>query len=411
MDEMVDAWPKHDAQLGFGSSDAQMRAFHDHINFTRLGGYMRWNDMRFWDFSVKEKDLLYVGHLNYHRFDKTNLEAYQRTQLRNICLNVWVCLARKLLCLSDGTLINQLEYIPAGWMASGCYETAKANSEIRAEIERKVCALQKVALYFVGTLGDDCVTHVNSRPPPTGEDVYRLFGKKAHLFQGDSHEYSADGTFEFCSIMFTPEDKSGFPVSWPRMLYKICRSKPDPMLRRQFFYEIRHLDESLQQRISDFLDRRGWATANVNQCAMPKKASAKPAKKAIKKEIKKELRVVNVPQRSIRPTYGSIGDYHHCLTDPFMYGNGKKVPDLQTLLPPVCDLLATYQPQQAPSATSPLPSTPQMWETYTRQQPCPAPPPSQRGPLVLLLRISPQWSDSLPSDSRQQESCSCPQCL
>jgi len=218
-----------------------------------------------------------------------------------------------------------MDHTHAGIMSSGVFMTAFWNSIIRAEAARIVFRRLSIPLLTVKSMGDDCTTEADQLVESERlVKEYLTLGKLMHFSQ-----VSRPGEpFEFCSQLYDRVTETAAPTSWPRMLFRLLGKKPSPELLCSYNFELRNLDKVLKQKLDDFLFEVGWCLKNITQAAMPKKAAAKSksGKKTSKKVIKEII--VNVPQRTLRSS--NRGDYLHALCDPFMYGTGKKVPDLQT---------------------------------------------------------------------------------
>lgn len=317
---LTDNWPRLPVQVGIGFTDEQIA---EYINQFHKDWFINSDDTKKWDFSVLEQDLFLCAILTFRSFDKSLLSEKEVSKLYNIVLNRAKCLSRKVGVLSDGSIFDQMDHTHAGIMPSGAFVTAFWNSIIRCEIARIVYSRLNLPLLMVKAMGDDCNTasdqYVESE---LLAKEYLKLGKIMHFSQ-----VSRPGEpFEFCSQMYDRATGKGTPTSWPRMLFRMLGKEPTPELLCSFDFETRNLDTALKQKISTFLFEVGWCLKDIAQAAMPKKAAAKQGKKAPKK-IVKEI-IVNVPQRTLRSS--SRGDYLHALCDPFMYGTGKKVPDLQT---------------------------------------------------------------------------------
>lgn len=325
---LTDNWPRLPVQVGIGFTDEQIA---EYINQFHKDWFINSDDTKKWDFSVLEQDLFLCAILTFRSFDKSLLSEKEVAKLYNVILNRAKCLSRKVGVLSDGSIFDQMDHTHAGIMPSGAFVTAFWNSIIRCEIARIVYSRLNLLLLMVKAMGDDCNTASNQYvESELLAKEYLKLGKIMHFSQ-----VSRPGEpFEFCSQMYDRATGKGVPTSWPRMLFRMLGKEPTPELLCSFDFETRNLDPALKQKISTFLFEVGWCLKDIAQAAMPKKAAAKQAKKSIKKQVKKEVRkdVVSVSRELRGPSARRypINSYARQLQDPFVFGAGGKIPDLQT---------------------------------------------------------------------------------
>lgn len=315
-------WPYLPVQVGIGFSDDMIKDF---VRQFRKDSFINSDDTKKWDFCVLEQDLFMCAIITFRAFDRSPLSAKETRSLYNCVLNRALCISRKLGVLSDGSVFDQMDHTHAGIMSSGVFMTAFWNSIIRAEAARIVFRRLSIPLVMVKSMGDDCNTEADQLVESDRlAKEYLTLGKLMHFSQ-----VSRPGEpFEFCSQLYDRMTETAVPTSWPRMLFRLLGKKPSPELLCSYNYELRNLDKALKQKLDDFLFEVGWCLKNITQAAMPKKAAAKSVSKTVNKKIKSEVKkdVKKAAKSAVRA--GSA--YYQALIDPFRFGVGAKIPDLQT---------------------------------------------------------------------------------
>ena len=136
-----------------------------------------------------------------------------------------VATCRKVWALANGLLFEQ---ITPGMQESGSRMTACRNSKIR------------VILAFIAgadwcaAMGDDAL----EKWPNDVFDPHGNYARLGHVIE--IPQLSQGVLYEICSMHFM-EDGANIPQNWPKTLYRLLGHEPDPLLRRQFNYEMRDL--------------------------------------------------------------------------------------------------------------------------------------------------------------------------
>jgi hypothetical protein len=235
----INNWKDIPLKPGMGLNDEGLQALFDIVRANIRGGILE-TDIKGWDWSFQELD--FQEDLERRLF----LNNGKGTLWEKIARSHYHCVARKVMCLSDGVMIKQLK---PGVMPSGWYNTSSTNSAARA-LNHYHAALKENVVPWCITMGDDSV----ERCVPHLEDHYLELGKTCGLINEVDFR-----KFEFCSTLFV--DGVGQPVNIDKQLVKILCSVPTDYFDAhdrysQFMYELRHspeLDECL-----DLINSSGW---------------------------------------------------------------------------------------------------------------------------------------------------------
>lgn len=219
----IEVWDSIPSKPGMGLNDEGLSKIFQTVVQNSSQGLME-TDIKGWDWSFQELD--FIEDLKRRTF----LNNGSGTFWERIARSHYHCVARKVMCLSDGSLIKQT--VP-GVMPSGWYNTSSTNSAVRAMAHYHAALKEGVTPWCI-TMGDDSI----ERYVPRVEDHYRQLGKTCGLVN-----VVDSSRFEFCSTNFV--DGIGIPVNVDKQLVNLMCSVPRDYFEasdryEQFLYELRH---------------------------------------------------------------------------------------------------------------------------------------------------------------------------
>lgn len=222
----IEAWADIPSKPGMGLNDEGLDKIYSSVVENSSGGLME-VDIRGWDWSFQEID--FIEDLKRRTF----LNNGKGTFWERIARSHYHCVARKVMCLSDGSLIQQS--VP-GVMPSGWYNTSSTNSAVRAMNHYHAALSEGVSPWCI-VMGDDSV----ERYVPRVEDHLKSLGKTCSLINKVDKD-----RFEFCSTDFV--NGKGIPVNVDKQLMNLLCSVPKDYFEaldrfEQFMYEMRHHPE------------------------------------------------------------------------------------------------------------------------------------------------------------------------
>lgn len=235
----IETWDSIPLKPGMGLTDEAMNKIYAYVK-SAVGFELMEADMKGWDWSFQESDF------------KTDLErriilaGARGTVWERIAKAHYYCVARKVVCLSDGRMFKQLT---PGIMPSGWYNTSSTNSAVRAMNHAHAAIAEKIKPWIMA-MGDDSV----ERFVPRLEYHYQTLGKTCGMLNKVTCE-----DFEFCSTRFS--GGIGVPVNVSKQLYNLLAHIPltlsDATQRfGQFSYELRNHPQL--RELQAIVTRSGW---------------------------------------------------------------------------------------------------------------------------------------------------------
>jgi hypothetical protein len=231
----INRWRTCPSKPGMGLHDDGLQELYDEVVSAQKSGLrLAETDISGWDWNVKDWLLSLDAELRadlYH--------APEGSALRHLLWFRGFAVARKVFCLSDGTLFEQT--VP-GIQASGSYNTSSSNSRMRIILAYLVGCAWAIAM------GDDDVEEAVDGAAAKYVDLgfqvkdYKVLGKI--------------GWFDFCSTSFEGH-WSGKPSQWLRTVYRYLSHSPasfaqNPEYRAQLVSDLRHMPN--QQEILEICD-------------------------------------------------------------------------------------------------------------------------------------------------------------
>lgn len=202
------------------------------------------DDISGWDFSVTYQLLSELAeiYVSLMRADD---------KCANVIRNVILCVARKVMCTSDGKLYI---FLQDGVMSSGCYMTGNGNSIIRSFLATCVSIIHgaKPEQIFSKTMGDDCIEDRVGGIERSG--TYLRFGFRVT----DTAIINAESDgFSFCSHWFDLSSGLSYLESWAKMIFKNINSDFGIDRGGQVKYELNNHPQ--RSEILTLLKDCGWA--------------------------------------------------------------------------------------------------------------------------------------------------------
>jgi hypothetical protein len=225
----IASWKQCPSKPGMGLHDEGLRElFSEVVAAHDQFGKLAETDISGWDWSVKDWLLAFDAELRvalYH--------AGENSALSHLLWFRGFAVARKVFCLSDGSLYEQK--VP-GIQASGSYNTSSTNSRMRI-----------VLAYLIGckwaiAMGDDDVEDFVDG----ADERYAELGFTVK----DYKILESRGWFDFCSTSFEGT-WSGYPSQWLRTVYRyLSRSAAsntvNPQYRAQLVDDLRNHPDQQQ---------------------------------------------------------------------------------------------------------------------------------------------------------------------
>nr|UHS71546.1 MAG: putative RNA-dependent RNA polymerase [Barnaviridae sp.] len=220
----ISRWKTCPSKPGMGLHDEGLQELYDEVTAVQKSGMnLAETDISGWDWNVKDWLLALDAELRadlYH--------APEGSALRHLLWFRGFAVARKVFCLSDGTLYEQ--QVP-GIQASGSYNTSSSNSRMRI-----------ILAYIVGcawaiAMGDDDVEEA----VPNASEAYVRLGFSVK----DYKILDKVGWFDFCSTSFMGSWR-GRPSQWLRTVFRYLSHSPasfvsNPEFRAQLVSDMRHM--------------------------------------------------------------------------------------------------------------------------------------------------------------------------
>lgn len=238
-------WVKLSPSQGIGFTDDMSVEFVARISIilNRLKE-LESDDISGWDFSVTYQLLSELAEIYI-----SLLQADESCS--NVIRNVLLCVARKVMCTSDGKLYI---FLQDGVMSSGCYMTGNGNSIIRSFLATCVSIIlgARPEDIFNKTMGDDCVEDRvgGSRRAET----YLKFGFRV---TDTAVINSKSQGFSFCSHWFDLSTGLNYLESWAKMIFKNVNSDFGIDRGGQVKYELNNHPQ--RSEILFLLKDCGWA--------------------------------------------------------------------------------------------------------------------------------------------------------
>jgi len=231
---------------GMGLHDDGMQYLHAAAHKLAADGPIYEGDVSGWDWSVQEFDFEFDLQRRIH------LNHSEGTVFARILRAHFYCMQRKVMLLSDGTLIQQMipGIIPSGW-----YNTSSTNSNIRC-YNHYVLSLEQGTVPRIIANGDDSVEGEIANPI----ERYEGLGKTLKMFN-----MVGPDDFEFCSNKFGP---SGFavPTNVDKHLVTFLNVRPINALDCEerltvLRYDLRHHPDL--DKLIDLVYQSGWMTSYI----------------------------------------------------------------------------------------------------------------------------------------------------
>lgn len=203
------------------------------------------NDISGWDFSVLYELLDALSDIYIKLLGAGEAVA-------NIIKNEMFCVARKVMCASDGKLY--ICPLADGIMSSGCFKTGNGNSILRAflaTVVSLICGAEREQI-FNKTMGDDCVEDRVGGERRISE--YLKFGFRVTDTAVISESSSG---FSFCSHWFDLDSGLSHLESWAKMVFKNVNSEFGLDRGGQVKFELNN--HPRRREILDLLKNCGWA--------------------------------------------------------------------------------------------------------------------------------------------------------
>lgn len=207
-------------------------------------GELESNDISGWDFSVTYQLLSELA--------KIYIELLRADDdCSNVIRNVVLCVARKVMCTSDGKLYI---FLQDGVMSSGCYMTGNGNSIIRSFLATCVSIVlgARPEQMFSKTMGDDCIE--DRFGGAKRSEVYLKFGFRV---TDTAVIESKSSGFSFCSHWFDLSTGLSYLESWAKMVFKNINSDFGIDRGGQVKYELNNHPQ--RSEILSLLKDCGWA--------------------------------------------------------------------------------------------------------------------------------------------------------
>jgi len=221
------SWRDCPSKPGMGSTDEMLDDIAKDVYGMARGRNIHSIDVSGWDWSFTKS--LFAADL-----ERRLLLCDGRGDFRLILENRFLCLSRKVLLFSDGSMVAQSV---DGIMPSGAYITSSTNSFGSNLKSREAGADDSRAM------GDDCLAVGMINIESYSVDGFRL------KVEGESPD-----EFEFCSMSFR---KTGYELTNPwKTVYRFFSQKPSHQLREQFCYDMRYFDSLAE--VLEYADRVGW---------------------------------------------------------------------------------------------------------------------------------------------------------
>lgn len=217
----ISAWDSIPSKPGMGLHDAGLAELYSEVVSRQAVCPVAETDISGWDWSVQDWSLEMDGRLRSRLY-----HCERGCALDELLAFRSYAVARKVFCLSDGTLLAQVR---PGVQASGSYNTSSSNSRMRVALGYLVGADWVIAM------GDDDVEDaVDGAREAYAELGYRV----------KDYVRCPPGGFEFCSTKFAGS-WMGWPTSWPRTVYRYLAHSPsslssNPEFRVQLADDLRH---------------------------------------------------------------------------------------------------------------------------------------------------------------------------
>lgn len=231
----ISRWTSLPSKPGMGLHDEGLKELYaEVITAQRKHGVLAETDVSGWDWSVPD----WLLRLDYECRARL-YRAPPGSALEHLLWFRGYAVARKVFCLSDGTLHEQL--VP-GIQASGSYNTSSSNSRMRVALSYVVGASWVIAM------GDD---NIETAVAGAREHYVRLgFTVK------DYRLLDREGWFDFCSTTFSGSWR-GTPTQWLRTVFRYLSKTPaslnvNPQFRAQLVDDLRHM--SNQQEVVEHCD-------------------------------------------------------------------------------------------------------------------------------------------------------------
>nr|UHS71597.1 MAG: putative RNA-dependent RNA polymerase [Barnaviridae sp.] len=229
----IKRWKTTPSKPGMGLHDEGLRELYSEVcSAFDTEGVLAETDISGWDWAVQDWLLAFDAELRR--------ELYHAPAGSALAHLLWFrgrAVARKVFCLSDGSLYEQM--VP-GIQASGSYNTSSTNSRMRI-----------VLAYLVGcrwaiAMGDDDVESF----VPGAVEAYEKLGFTVK----DYKVLETRGWFDFCSTSFQGS-WAGSPSQWLRTVYRylshsVASHSVNPQFRAQLVDDFRNL-RNQQQILQD----------------------------------------------------------------------------------------------------------------------------------------------------------------